>query len=79
MRLFMAVPVTITATVANIGGQEISAFRFELNGTLRALDTSPSSYGGIGVLATQFAVLQKEQISVVNTIYRQLKIYPQCR
>ncbi len=95
MRLFMAVPMTISAAVANFGGldrlrypwptsstvadigglsrlrrPEISPFWFELNGTFRALDTSLSSYGGVLVLAMRFAVLQKEQASVVNTVYR---------
>ncbi len=54
----------------------------ELNNTLRALDTSLSSYDGILVLATWFTVLQKEQTSVVNIVYRQWtpeNFFPQCR
>jgi hypothetical protein len=50
-------------------GPQISLFWFELNGTLKALDTSLSSYGSILVLATRFPVLQKEQNSVINTDY----------
>jgi hypothetical protein len=34
---------------------EISPFWFNLNGTLKALDKLPSSYGGVLFLATRFA------------------------
>jgi len=40
------------------------SFWFELNGTLRALDKSLSSYGRVLILATRFADLQKEKASL---------------
>ena len=40
------------------------SFWFELNGTLRALDKSLSTYGSVLVLATRFADLQKEKASL---------------
>jgi hypothetical protein len=39
-------------------------FWFELNGTLRALDKLLSSYGGVLILASRFADLQKEKASL---------------
>jgi hypothetical protein len=40
------------------------SFWFELNSTVRALDKSLSTYGGVLVLATRFADLQKEKASL---------------
>jgi hypothetical protein len=40
------------------------SFWFELNGTLRALDKSLSSYSRVLILATRFADLQKEKSSL---------------
>ena len=40
---------------------KILSFWFELNGTLRALDKSLSTYGGVLILATRFANLQKKR------------------
>jgi hypothetical protein len=41
------------------------SFWFELNGTLRALDKSLSSYSRVLILATRFADLQKEKASLL--------------
>jgi hypothetical protein len=56
----MAVPMTISAAVADFGGRRYELFWFYLTGTLKTLDS------GVLVLATRLTALQKEQTSVVN-------------